>query len=339
MRECFESVLSQTYTSFEVVVVDDQSTDETMDIINSYAKKDPRIRVFRNEHNLGLVQNWNHCIELARGEWIKFVFQDDLLASTCVKTMLSVASPKDLMVVCNRSFIFDAIPIAYKKAFLKYVDICQLDKLFPTTTRISPERVCELLYSHIGINFIGEPTAVMLNRDAFIKFGNFNPHFIQLCDFEYWARVGNQYGFVYVPEALATFRLHSDGTTQRNLNNFAYRMGMLESLILLHEFTYQDVFAPLRSTAFHQRPSVDFSKLFVTNRWLAYYFACCKADDSENPTPEYLIEFRKMVKDFPRIGDFRRYQLLEWKYRFKNVLSMPKKAKTARAPRKGVSIS
>ena len=89
LRECLDTVLSQTFTDFEVLLVDDQSSDETLSIAQEYAAKDTRIYVKQNEQNLGLVGNWNCCIELAQGEWIKFVFQDDLIAPECLEKMLA----------------------------------------------------------------------------------------------------------------------------------------------------------------------------------------------------------------------------------------------------------
>jgi len=66
-------VSAQTFPDFEIVATDDHSSDRTMAILGEYQKKDPRIRVSRNPKNLGLVGNWNRCVELAKGEWIKFV--------------------------------------------------------------------------------------------------------------------------------------------------------------------------------------------------------------------------------------------------------------------------
>src|SRR3982751_3050681 len=76
LAECIESILAQTYTDFQLLLVDDCSTDATRSIAESYAAADSRVRLIVNHTNLGLVGNWNRCIELATGEWIKFVFQD-----------------------------------------------------------------------------------------------------------------------------------------------------------------------------------------------------------------------------------------------------------------------
>ena len=93
LRECLDSVLNQTFQDIEVVVVDDVSTDDTVSIVEEYMRSDKRVRLFVNKKNLGLVQNWNRCVDLAKGEWVKFVFQDDIIMPSCISRMLEVSRP------------------------------------------------------------------------------------------------------------------------------------------------------------------------------------------------------------------------------------------------------
>jgi len=76
-KKAVDSVLNQTFSDFEFVIVDDYSTDGTWE----YIKKidDPRIRAFRNEKNIGIVPNWRRCMEKAKGKWFKFLMSDDLM--------------------------------------------------------------------------------------------------------------------------------------------------------------------------------------------------------------------------------------------------------------------
>src|SRR2546423_8587516 len=75
IKESLNSALAQSYRPLEIIIIDDASTDETVKVLRSF--KDDRIRLFVNEQRLGLACNWNRCVELARGEFIKFLFQDD----------------------------------------------------------------------------------------------------------------------------------------------------------------------------------------------------------------------------------------------------------------------
>src|SRR4029078_349231 len=81
LPEAIESVLEQDYPNFEVLISDDASRDDSAKVIARYAAKDPRIRAHIQPANLGMVENWNWCLREARGEYIKFLFGDDKLAS------------------------------------------------------------------------------------------------------------------------------------------------------------------------------------------------------------------------------------------------------------------
>ena len=78
--------MRQDFTSYELLIADDGSTDDSLAIIKSYAAKDPRIRWWQNPRNLGQTKNHNACLQEARGEFIKFVHQDDkLLSASAIK--------------------------------------------------------------------------------------------------------------------------------------------------------------------------------------------------------------------------------------------------------------
>lgn len=76
IKESIDSVLSQTYTNWELLIVDDCSTDDTESVVRSY--KDPRIRYMRNEHNLGAALTRNRAIREAKGKYIAFLDSDDM---------------------------------------------------------------------------------------------------------------------------------------------------------------------------------------------------------------------------------------------------------------------
>lgn len=77
--DCISSALGQDYPDFEIVIVDNASTDSTWEICQDFAKKDQRVRIFRNEKNLGPVRNWLRCFDEARGEISKILFSDDTM--------------------------------------------------------------------------------------------------------------------------------------------------------------------------------------------------------------------------------------------------------------------
>ena len=74
---CLQGILTQTYTDFEFLILDDGSTDDTWVFLKTYAQKDPRIRLFQNEHPLGVIKSYNHLFRLAQGSHIWSVATDD----------------------------------------------------------------------------------------------------------------------------------------------------------------------------------------------------------------------------------------------------------------------
>ena len=80
LAPCVQSALEQTVADIEIVVVDNASTDGTWQLCREMAAQDPRVRVFRNDENLGPVRNWLRCAEEARGIYGKILFSDDLMA-------------------------------------------------------------------------------------------------------------------------------------------------------------------------------------------------------------------------------------------------------------------
>lgn len=101
IAECIQSALDQTFTDFEVVVVDNVSTDGTWEICQRFAANDSRVRIFRNESNIGPVRNWKRCAEEAKGEFSKILFSDDCLEPNCLSEMVpKLDDPAIALVYC-----------------------------------------------------------------------------------------------------------------------------------------------------------------------------------------------------------------------------------------------
>lgn len=81
IREAIESVIKQTYTNWELIIIDDASTDSSLGIIKEYLRKDPRIKLVINEKNLGLAKTLKKGISFAEGNWLLFWSADDILST------------------------------------------------------------------------------------------------------------------------------------------------------------------------------------------------------------------------------------------------------------------
>jgi|SRR5215472_1024303 len=255
LAQCLESALSQTCTDIEIVLVDDQSTDNTIAIAEDFVRRDPRIRLYRNPKNLGLVANWCKSVELANGEWIKFVFQDDILAPECITRMLDSTRPDVDLVAVRRSVIYqEGTPVSVKEMYEKYLSDHNLTNLFFDCSYISPREFATALIQAPNGNCIGEPTATLIRKSAFTKYGYFNPHLISLCDWEYFARVAVNTGLCYINQPLAFFRVHSQARSAEIRNHRS--SCTIDSLIIQHEMAYSGRYTIVRSVAEKENPPI-----------------------------------------------------------------------------------
>jgi glycosyltransferase involved in cell wall biosynthesis len=88
LRNCVASAFAQTHRTFEVLVSDNASTDETGDVLRQFT--DARLRVLRQESNIGLLSNWNACLAAAKGDFIIFVSDDDVIAPRMLERCIEI---------------------------------------------------------------------------------------------------------------------------------------------------------------------------------------------------------------------------------------------------------
>ena len=101
LEEALESILAQTYTNLELILCDNCSTDGTQEICRRYASRDPRVRYFRNERNLGSIPNFNQTFSLSTGVYFKWAAHDDVLGKDYVKDCLAAMEENADAVLCQ----------------------------------------------------------------------------------------------------------------------------------------------------------------------------------------------------------------------------------------------
>ncbi|MEO8761222.1 MAG: glycosyltransferase family 2 protein [Bacteroidia bacterium] len=247
LEACLQSVSQQTFTDFEIIICDDCSADNTLEIVKAFQQKDTRIKLSINQKNLGLVGNWNRCLELAQGEWIKFVFQDDLITPTCLQKMLGLATDKTQMVLCEREFIFESevandIKLEYTNNVLRMYKAIGKEGV----QHLSPQKACDLINKYVPANFFGEPTSVLFRKSVINEIGIFNPTINQHCDLEYWLRLASAYGFEYTSEKLVSFRIHNSSTTQKNNAEKYFSIFYVERIVLIYLLLFNPIYKSYR---------------------------------------------------------------------------------------------
>ena len=237
VRDALESALAQAYEPLEILVVDNGSTDGTLDLVRGY--DDPRLRVSVNERNIGLVANHNQCVRLARGELVKFVHSDDVLFPDCVARLAEVAARSERigLVFAPRSILHDeSDPDAHAWA-QRYAN---LHAPFGPLAEVSPGRalfdrwLAGVLRERDAENWIGEPSSVLVRRDAFARVGLFNDRLSQLVDVEMWLRILFFHDLGFVDEELSGYRHHTSSVSATHASgaeSWLERLWLIEGLL------------------------------------------------------------------------------------------------------------
>ncbi|MEG4838670.1 glycosyltransferase, partial [Microcoleus sp. B9-D4] len=217
--EAIQSALAQTYPNIELIISDDGSTDETVAIAQSFQSQtsvDFRIILHRN---YGLSQNWNFCISQAKGQYIKFLFQDDLLAPECIEKMVALAqkhpeigmvfSPRGITIADNESN-----PILRGAS----QSIKDLHKSWSNLKSIQPGKklLADTNCLNNPINKIGEPSTVLIAARVFEEIGLFDSGLSQYVDLDMWWRIMGNYHIGFVDEKLSSLRIHPEQQTWKN---------------------------------------------------------------------------------------------------------------------------
>lgn len=246
IRGALESVLCQTYQNFEIVIVDNASTDGTQEVVAEFLARSQKIRYFRNEENIGLAGNLNRCIQLARSEYIKYLCVDDLLTSDCLERMVSALEENlNVSLVCGGRISIDEQGHAF--ALKRYSS--------HETTVPGHKAISRCLF---GSNFIGEPTAVIF-RKTDVRSG-FRDDLPQLMDMELWFKLLESGALLSLDAPVCSIRFHEAQMTQENI-----RSGKLieDNINLFNEFSGKSY---LKVTAY----LVKKHKLRMTHRiWMS----------------------------------------------------------------------
>ena len=216
LREAIYSALNQTYKILEILIIDDGSSDQTVNIITEFVQKDSRIKFIQNTQNLGLVGNWNKCLHEANGDWIQFLFQDDLMHRECIETLVQTGiTTNKSLVICDRDYFFEAG--IDKRRIDFYGKLLKLSDVFKETQIISPVQLYNIFTDNfLGVNFIGEPIVGLIKKQCISTYGVYNLNLRQICDFEFWIRVGFNEGFAYIPKKLVSFRVNKHSESSKN---------------------------------------------------------------------------------------------------------------------------
>lgn len=162
LEEALDSAFSQTYANLEIVVTDDCRTDSVQQLVERVAARTAiPIRYFHNETQLMGLHNLHRCLQIAQGQYIKFLNDDDILLPHCVERMVQVLEQNsDIALVTSWRRVID-------EQGLPLPDILETMHVFDNDVRLHGSDLISLL-AEWPVNFIGEPSTVMFRRAQLI---------------------------------------------------------------------------------------------------------------------------------------------------------------------------
>lgn len=306
IAETIESVLKQNYFNYEIVVVDDGSTDNTKEIIEEINSDKIRY-IYKN--NTGAPDTRNRCIKEAKGEYILWLDSDDLLAENVLNTYIETLS------------LFPGVDVVYGEL----ISIGKSDYHYKYQDwHGKNEKMLEFL-------FVGSPMphgGSLIKKRVYEEIGVYNISFKRAHDYEFWSRLAmaNKYNCKYIPQIIYKYRIHENNITGELSNNtdYNYEANILDNI--LNKIDVKKLFTQLDwtnsenysfaiaytkvSLRFFEWKNIDYALKYLLDS-LDYGFT----DDQEKML-EIILNDKKVSKYYPQLFN-----------KLKNKYSIIKKSK------------
>ena len=261
LKRCIESILKQTYTNMEIVIVDDCSKDNTEEIVKKYRQKDDRIKYFKHDINKGNAYARNTALGNCTGYYIAFMDDDDeWIDENKIQKQVEIfenSNNENLGIICSSVRLFS-------------------DKnTFNDTIITRPKNLVSHILSRNGI--IYSPT-VMTKRDIMIEVGGFDTNLPRGVDSDFYRMCIVKFGYdVYFMQDVTTaiYEYGSDRMTPKG-NEKSILKDVRSSLICLEK--YQDEFKLHKKAKMYRKRNVikNYIKLFILTKQAGYIFEAFK---------------------------------------------------------------
>ena len=201
LPEAWQSVLDQTFTDWEIIAIDDGSTDGTRDWLADPTRQDPRVTVILNETNLGTYGSLNRALKASKGEFIAILNDDDVWAPRKLEAQLALfAEHPEVGLVHTDGWFIDGdgnkredSPLGFEYPRFETGDI-----------------FASLLHHNLIIT-----SAALARRACFAAVGEFNEAYYGSADWEMWLRIAERWPMGCVAEPLTFYRVHGANASHK----------------------------------------------------------------------------------------------------------------------------
>jgi len=196
VRETIESVLSQTFSNWELIITDDGSDDGSDFVISSFV--DPRIRYLKNPRQLGVEGNWNRCVNEGRGIYRKLLCHDDRLHPDCLARQVAILEQPG-----HESISL----VSSARRIVSPVGNSILTRRWKNRNQMVTGRKAIRQIARSGTNLIGEPGAVLFRASDWEELNGFSARYPYVIDLDFWFRLLERGDCFYLADPLCDFRV------------------------------------------------------------------------------------------------------------------------------------
>lgn len=197
ISQAIESALAQSYGNLEIIVIDDASTDNTQEILNKYSIN-PKVRVVKNDQNLGISKSRNLGVRISTGKYIAMLDSDDYWTDKDKlnkQQKIFEANSKIGLVGTYITILKESVsPTLYK---LEISDTAIRNKILSSNQFMQ--------------------SSIMFRREIFDTAGGYDEELLVAEDLDLWLRIGKNYEFANIPEPTTAYRIHSGNTSKKRL--------------------------------------------------------------------------------------------------------------------------
>lgn len=213
ISDTINSVLNQDYTDWELIVVDDGSSDNSVEIIKEFCKKDERIKLYQHENgkNKGLKETLLLGIEKAQGDWIAFLESDDIFTPDNLSKKVEIVNK------------YPKVKLVFNKVeFLTEEKRSQQQIFEKTQEKLSKKTYPRNMFKDFFINNQILTFSCTMVESKVLKSADFNSPVDSLLDWWLWINLAYKNDFYYINKELTKWRLHSESYVQKSKKPILY---------------------------------------------------------------------------------------------------------------------
>jgi len=258
---CLRAIFTQSVPPTEVIVIDDASTDQSLEVLADFARQYPSLRVFRNERNQGVVYNLNRGLELARGEWLTFPAADDEIAPGLFEKSLRLLAQHPRAALC--------CAIAEWRETFSGLVWQMAARMADRPCYLSPEEMVRL--GRKERLFIVSSSCIH-RKEALLRAGGFPAELRWHADWYACYVTGFRDGICYVPEVLSLANLLPGSFFQSGSKRAEHRQVLLHLLARLSAPACADVRPRIRDSGVLSVFSLPLLRLVIRHPEYRYFF-------------------------------------------------------------------